>query len=154
MNQPLIAIDPGKDGGFAFHSDGETTAYRMPKTPKEIWLLLAGRDPAAIFIEKVHSSPQMGVKSSFTLGRGVGGLEMAAIAAGLDIQYVTPHRWQKEFGLITKGRKIGDSSTDKKNAHKSLAQELFPELKITHAIADALLICEYGRRVLAKELTT
>ena len=34
-----------------------------------------------------------------------------------------------------------------KNVTKSRAQELFPELKITHAIADALLIAEYGRRV-------
>ena len=34
--------------------------------------------------------------------------------------------------------------TAKKNRNKAKAQELHPELKITHAIADAILICEYG----------
>jgi hypothetical protein len=34
-----------------------------------------------------------------------------------------------------------------KNITKRKAQELFPEIKITHAIADSLLIAEYGRRV-------
>jgi hypothetical protein len=34
-----------------------------------------------------------------------------------------------------------------KNVTKSRAQELFPEVKVTHAIADALLIAEYGRRI-------
>jgi len=33
-----------------------------------------------------------------------------------------------------------------KNVSKRRAQELFPEIKITHAIADALLIAEYARR--------
>jgi hypothetical protein len=35
-----------------------------------------------------------------------------------------------------------------KNVTKRRAQQLFPQLKVTHAIADALLIAEYGRRVL------
>jgi hypothetical protein len=34
-----------------------------------------------------------------------------------------------------------------KNISKRRAQELFPSLKITHAVADALLIAEYGRRL-------
>jgi hypothetical protein len=33
-----------------------------------------------------------------------------------------------------------------KNVSKRRAQELFPQLKVTHATADALLIAEYGRR--------
>ncbi len=33
-----------------------------------------------------------------------------------------------------------------KNVTKRKAQELFPEIKVTHAIADALLIGEYARR--------
>jgi len=30
-----------------------------------------------------------------------------------------------------------------------MAQQLFPQLKITHSIADAVLLAEYGRRTLA-----
>jgi hypothetical protein len=33
-----------------------------------------------------------------------------------------------------------------KNVSKRKAQELFPQLKITHATADALLLAEFGRR--------
>ncbi len=33
-----------------------------------------------------------------------------------------------------------------KNVSKRRAQELFPALKVTHAIADALLIAEFARR--------
>lgn len=54
-----------------------------------------------------------------------------------------PGVWQKPFRLPTQ-KKAGN--TAKKNTHKARAQELFPGLKITHAVADALLIAEYGRR--------
>ena len=63
-------------------------------------------------------------------------------AAGIRWEYVTPQKWQREFGLILP--KL--SNTDKKNRHKAVAQQLFPDVKITHAIADALLIAEYCRR--------
>ena len=36
--------------------------------------------------------------------------------------------------------------TEKKNRHKDKAALYFPEIAITHAIADALLISEYCRR--------
>jgi len=41
------------------------------------------------------------------------------------------------MGCLTKGDK---------NVSKRRAQELFPALKVTHAIADALLIAEFARR--------
>jgi hypothetical protein len=50
---------------------------------------------------------------------------------------VSPQKWQKAMGCMTKGDK---------NVSKAKAQQLFPQLKITHAIADALLIAEYARR--------
>jgi hypothetical protein len=74
---------------------------------------------------------------------------MALIAGEKHHEYVTPQKWQKEFGLIVTGRGLGQDDTAKKNRNKARAQELFPGIKITHAIADALLIAEYGRRTLA-----
>jgi hypothetical protein len=73
---------------------------------------------------------------------------MALIASGVPFEAVTPGKWQKEFGLLAKK---GETKTAKKNRHKARAQELFPDLKITHATADALLIAEYGRRVKQKQ---
>jgi hypothetical protein len=39
-------------------------------------------------------------------------------------------------------------SAGNKNVTKTRAAQLFPGVKMTHAIADALLIAEYGRRCL------
>jgi Holliday junction resolvasome RuvABC endonuclease subunit len=88
------------------------------------------------YIESVHSSPQMGVTSAFTFGRGFGWLEMALTAANVPFERITPQKWQKAMGCLTKGDK---------NVSKRKAQELFPDIKVTHAIADSLLIAEYGR---------
>ena len=149
-DQLYIGIDPGTSGGLAYLSRHFTEVVKMPKDLQGLWQILAGEDDAIAVIEKVHSSPQMGVKSAFTFGTGVGAIHMACIAAGIRMELVTPQKWQKEFGLIQRGRKIGEGDTDKKNRNKAKASELFPELVMTHWKADALLLAEYGRRNLVK----
>jgi len=137
-----IGIDPGLSGGVAFIPDtGTPWAHKMPETDRDLIDLL--RDSINLFearalIELVHSSPQMGVKSAFTFGEGYGRLQMALTALGVPYERVRPAVWQKAMGCLTKGDK---------NVSKRKAQELFPAIKITHAIADALLIAEYGRRM-------
>ena len=136
-----IGIDPGLSGGVAFiPATGEPWAHKMPETDRDLIDLL--RDSINLFearavIELVHSSPQMGVKSAFTFGEGYGRLQMALTALGVPYERVRPQAWQKAMGCLTKGDK---------NVSKRRAQELFPTLKVTHAIADALLIGEYARR--------
>ena len=136
-----IGIDPGLSGGVAFiPNSGEPWAHKMPETDRDLIDLL--RDSINLFearavIELVHSSPQMGVKSAFTFGEGFGRLQMALTALGVPYDRVRPAVWQKAMGCLTKGDK---------NVSKRRAQELFPTLKVTHAIADALLIAEYARR--------
>jgi hypothetical protein len=60
---------------------------------------------------------------------------MALTAAGIPFTRVRPQIWQKELNCLTGGQK---------NITKQRAQELFPSIKVTHAIADALLIAKYG----------
>jgi hypothetical protein len=60
------------------------------------------------------------------------------VAAGLPFELVSPAMWQRAMGCLSGGDK---------NVTKRKAQELFPDLYITHATADALLIAEYGRRL-------
>lgn len=138
----IIGIDPGKDGGIAFQSgDGGPASLRMPETVGDLvdrLRLLASAGHRLAYVERVHSSPQMGVVSAFTFGRGVGNIEAACQALGISLVWVTPAVWQKAMGCMTKGDK---------NVSKRRAQELFPTLKVTHATADALLIAEYGRRM-------
>jgi crossover junction endodeoxyribonuclease RuvC len=135
-----IGIDPGKSGGIAWIQDGKACVEKMPDTLQDLWELL--RDIAAegrckAYLEQIHSSPQMGVVSSFTFGNGFGHLEMALTAAGIPFERVRPQVWQKAMGCMTKGDK---------NVSKRKAQELFPQIKVNHYVADALLIASYGAK--------
>jgi Holliday junction resolvasome RuvABC endonuclease subunit len=143
-----IGVDPGANGGIAWiTSDGKACVEKMPDTLQDLWELirditnhprssLDGRKYKA-YIEQVSSSPQMGVVSAFSFGRGYGNLEMALTAAGVPFERVRPQVWQKALGCMTKGDK---------NVSKRKAQELFPDRKVTHATADALLIAYYGTK--------
>lgn len=139
----IIGIDPGKDGGIAAVWKGVPDAIKMPPTPHDVADYLAGykateiAGPIKAYIEKVHSMPKQGVASSFTFGQGYGVLIGALSALCIPYELVTPQTWQKAMGCMTKGDK---------NVSKAAAQRLFPSIKMTHAIADALLIAEYGRR--------
>jgi len=139
-----IGIDPGKNGGIAVIDElGHAYADKMPETLQDLFehfdsLNLSHRGDRRAYIEQVHSSPQMGVKSAFTFGNGFGHIEMALTACGIPFERIRPQAWQKALGCMTKGDK---------NVSKRRAQELFPTLKITHSTADALLIAEYGRRI-------
>ena len=142
-----IGIDPGKSGGIAWIADGKPCVEKMPDTLQDLWEVLrnvsvgfpCGRSTdCRAYIEAVHSSPQMGVKSAFTFGNGFGHLEMALTAAGIPFERIRPQVWQKALGCLTGGDK---------NVSKRRAQELFPTMKVTYSTADALLIAEYGRRL-------
>lgn len=145
----VIGVDPGVNGGIAWITDGKPCVEKMPDTLQDLWELIQdiraasspplgiGETNAMAYIEQVHSSPQMGVKSAFTFGNGFGHLEMALTAAGIPFTRIRPQVWQKELGCLTKGDK---------NVTKRKAQELFPSMKITHATADSLLIATYGTK--------
>ena len=148
----IIGIDPGQSGGIAWVTGSDMRVAKMPETLADLWTLFeiiekAGTPEQRLskavsgfkaYIEQVHSMPGQGVASSFKFGRGYGNLEMALTAANIPFERVTPQKWQKAMGCMTKGDK---------NVSKRKAQELFPQLKITHATADATLIAEYGRRM-------
>lgn len=147
----ILGIDPGKSGGLALLVDDVVTAIRMPYTDHDLWNVvhrLKNSKPTA-FLESVHSFPGEGVKSVFTFGRNYGSLRMALAAAGIPYEEVAPTKWQKSLGLLLTRKKGApkETKTDKKNRHKAMAQRLFPSVAVTHAIADALLIAEFGRRL-------
>jgi hypothetical protein len=147
-HQITIGIDVGANGAIAWIDErGKVCVEKMPDTLQDLWGLMCditnfprsvldGRKYKA-YIEQVSSSPQMGVVSAFSFGRGYGNLEMALTAAGIPFERVRPQVWQKAMGCMTKGNK---------NISKRKAQELFPDKKVTHATADALLIALYGSR--------
>lgn len=149
-----IGIDPGASGGIALlDHDGHVVAARpMPETERDLLDVfespLIGAEPRAV-LERVWSSPQMGVASAFKFGVGVGLLRMGLTAAKIPFTEVTPNRWQKAMGIIQHVGKtrLGETPAKDKNIAKRRAQQLFPSVKVTHALADALLIADYCRRV-------
>lgn len=142
----LVGVDPGKTGGLALLSyrGAVVSATAMPDVDADLfaWLQVARREarqaghPCRAWVERVHASPQMGVVSAFTFGEQSGRVKMALRAAGIPYDLVAPSTWQKALGCQTGGDK---------RVTKILAERWFPGEKITHAIADALLIAEYGR---------
>lgn len=164
MARTIIGIDPGMSGGIAVLRAIEVPdgamhqgiyAMKMPVTDQDLLDSIGNEahpptvpihNDAIAFVEKVNAGPKMGSSAAFKFGQNVAAIRMACLALNLRLEYVTPQKWQREFGLIVKGRGLGQGDTEKKNRNKARAQELFPGIKITHAIADALLIAEYGRR--------
>lgn len=131
-----IGIDPGRSGAIAMLKDGKIAIIRLDQTERDIaeqleHLVLY---PAVAVLEKVHSTPQMGVKSAFTFGESFGFLKGLLAAYEIPYSLVTPQAWQKNMGCMTKGDK---------NITKQAAQRLWPNAKITHRDADARLLAEY-----------
>lgn len=137
-----IGIDPGVLGGIAVLSATGVVEQlaRMPVTERDILDVIgeAGHVRARAVLERAQASPQMGVVSAFTFGRGYGALRMALTAARVPFDEVQPRKWQQAMGCLSGGDK---------NITKRRAQQLFPNVKVTHFIADALLMAEFCRRV-------
>lgn len=158
-----IGIDPGVKGGIAFvDAGGEGSARKMPATERDMWDVIAGLETGSEFalierlgqlpMKKVIDAasgrpimvPKQSAKTTKVLYLNYGQLRMALTASGIPHDEVTPITWQKHFGLVRTNP--NETDTAKKNRHKAKAQQLFPSLKITHAIADSLLIAEFCRR--------
>jgi Holliday junction resolvasome RuvABC endonuclease subunit len=146
-----IGIDPGKTGGVAWigertSHDEEDENFNHQKldgnTDADVWDLLSNiyldnNERGYAVIERVSSSPQMGVVSAFSFGRNFGFWIGCLTAAGIPYALVTPQKWQKAMGCMSKGDK---------NLLKAKAQQLYPNERITLATADALLIATYCKQ--------
>ena len=153
MTKPkfYLGVDPGTSGAMALvDGDGKLVdVIKLKETQHDVWDWL---DPHHrklyetqidfAVLEKVHSMPKQGVASSFKFGASYGFCQGVLVAARIRFELVTPQKWQHAMGCRTGGDK---------NITKSRAQALFPNKKITHAIADALLLADFARRMRKKE---
>lgn len=152
----VLGIDPGKAGAIAI-IDGLSLlrVFDMPVTALKKGTTLDAHTLNGLLaevlhdcgpvdlavIERVHSTPQMGVSSAFDFGRSFGVVEMALIARGIRLEYVTPQAWKKSLGL--NGDKA--SSLALARAKWPDAEEWFRRKK-DEGRAESALIAEYGRR--------
>lgn len=146
----VLGCDPGVRGGLAvLAGDGRVAHVRafypdMTRNDLSAALyqamdLLKAEGSLNVYLEKVNTRPGEGHQGAFTFGRVYGGLEQAFLAHGAKLHDVYPMTWQGRLECMSAGNK---------NVTKARAAQLFPGVKMTHAVADALLIAEHGRRCL------
>ena len=158
----VIGIDPGLSGGIALISEKVIKAIPMPKTERDTfdyiheeilcynkWMHYnldeIPRYPITFVLEKVHTFPGQGISSSGKFMQHYGFLRGLIIAAEQRFIDVSPQKWQRSLGILPRKSK---TKSEHKNLLKQLSQQLFPHIGITLAIADALLLAEYGRKLL------
>tara|TARA_R100000005_G_C4973709_1_gene185795 strand:+ start:597 stop:1133 length:537 start_codon:yes stop_codon:yes gene_type:complete len=142
-----IGIDPGVSGGISCITGTDMVATKCPGTIADMSdrldiIACVARDTGYkcyAIIESVHSMPGQGVKSCFTFGQNYGEWLGLLTAHKIPYKQVTPQKWMKLFGAMPKDKKA------RKNHIKHLAQQRYPEHRITLATSDAILIAEYCR---------
>ena len=141
MSDLLLGIDPGQSGGLALLDDSGAIVHvqKMPETEHDTAELIVEFAPRIRFalIEKVTPMPKQGLGSTWTFGQHYGFLRGLLVALKIRFDQVRPQDWQKAMACRTGGDK---------NISKAKAQQLFPQQKVTHATADALLLAEHCRR--------
>ena len=154
----FIGIDPGKNGGVAVINeiiDGEPViTFRCPKTPKDMSLSLMSTipenvsyDDVIVLIEHVHAMPRNGVVAMFSFGQNLGHWEGILGAFELNVIYAGPRKWMEHYDC-----KPGMDKKDRKRYLRGIAEELFPNIKMTFNISDALLIANYNKEIYYKNL--
>lgn len=134
----VLAIDPGMSGGSAYFN-GDTIVLKKFTTEDEFLCFLNSMEGGVVsvvedvprFVSSVTSTA-----SAFKLGYNYGFHVGSLRSKGYPVNLVKPQVWQK--GLSGLKPKMGYSL--RKRVLKDNATRLFPSLKVTHAVADALLI--------------
>lgn len=143
----FLGIDPGASGGMVALQGSRVEATALGNmTEVQVWEWLQLHDAAKFAVIEFIPTAIFGTgKSSMSkLYGSYMALRMALAGNGIRREAVEAKVWQPAVGLCRKPK--GASQTKWKNMLKQRAQELFPRVKVTLAISDALLIAEYARR--------
>jgi len=156
VSNSCLGIDPGKNGGLAVclkrvSPHGSITfeveaLCEMPDTEAAILSEIEALAKLADFavIERAHSMPKQGVKSTFTFGETYGFLKACLYATSTPFIDVPASVWQKALGVRRK------SGRETKYQHKKRllnhACQLYPSYAdmISLATCDAILLAHYG----------
>lgn len=162
----ILGIDPGAKGGLACWcpSRGNMQSISMPSSERDIYDWFEGcalaRHTIAVIERQVPRPTFFKGKSSIlksTCELYGQYMLLRGILTGLKIKFyeVLPQAWQKELGF---GARIKDMTDSKwKETLRAKAQQFFPSIDLWEdktrgykgrqmAVADAILLCEYGVR--------
>ncbi|WP_456396655.1 hypothetical protein, partial [Desulfurobacterium sp.] len=146
-------IDPGVRGGIAIiplmPSDFASVevVFSMPDMFTLSEILFERRNEIyRCFVEKQQVFPKQGVVSQGKLMKHYGEILGILTALRIPFEEISPPKWQREIHGSSHRKK---SRKEKKKASIQKARQLFPCIKIrTDGEAEALLIAEYGKRIL------
>lgn len=152
-----IGIDPGAHGAAVAIDMDSRTISAVPFSKGwgaaacfiEYFCLGYGTpDRVEVCLERVHSMPNDSKSNAFTFGRNLGIVEGILVSNRLKPTYVEPKAWQLEF-------RLGGLPSKKARKHQAMdtAKEIFPDMKITLDLSDAILICLYKFRQETGNLT-
>ena len=153
----FVGIDPGMNGGIAFIKPEMDSDYikvtRCPKTVHEMARLFeAGigmaKNNASIilFVEHVWAFPGDGKVSAFRFGYNYGLWKGIASVNEIDVYNITPRKWQ---GSLDPPANL--HGRERKKWLKEYAESLFPNIKVTYNVSDAILIANYAKECYYKE---
>lgn len=153
----FVGIDPGKNGGVAIINEVEGhegySSFRCPKDVKDMAIALMSKIPedvplsdVLVHIEHVHAMPGNGVVSMFSFGQNLGQWEGILGSFELDVKYTSPRTWMNHYDC-----KPNMDKKERKRYLRGIAERLFPNVKMTFNISDALLIANYAKEIYYKE---
>jgi len=144
----LMTIDPGANGGIAYHAlSGCVKTCKMPdgmtEQANELRSIIIDNKITTCYIEKVGSyMPGNSATAAVKFARHCGHLEAILYMLSVRTMQVTPNVWMR--GVF--GDTLPKDKTQRKNAVKEEMARRFPYLKVTLSTSDALGILEYAEK--------
>ena len=143
----IIGIDPGKSGGVVIISTKKTSMHKCPSEPTGMASIISSASNSAYIegekikavIEKVWAFPTDTRSSSFKFGTNYGMWKGILASYNIPCTEVPPQTWMKEYQPLPKIK------TERKRMLKLIAQEKFPDNKVTLHTSDAALIALWGK---------
>ena len=151
-----IGIDPGKNGGVALLSNEQdyyrALAFRCPDADNMHRVLLEhienfciDFDNIYVAIEKVWAFPSDARSSAFKFGFN-SGMWMGIISAmQLPVIEIIPKEWMKFYDMPKMDKK------NRKKWLKDLSEKMYPNIKVTYNVSDAILIANYLKEIKIKD---
>lgn len=155
----IVGIDPGVKGYMCIlYPNGQK---KLQKIGDPLYLKVSKQ--ATVYVEKVQPRPSQRLRGVVTSCVNYGILKAVLYFSGAKTYWITPQEWQKTLGLnrtwkrpkgLTDEQYVAWKYRERKKLHKLEATRLFPALKVTLENADAILIAEYGRKLLCNNSDT
>ncbi len=142
--KPILAIDPGAAGGFAWiDAEGTVNAEPMPDgmtgQADRLRSLVAGSPLLSAVVEKVGTyRPGNSGPAAATFARHCGNIEAVLYLLGIPTKAVAPGVWQRCCGSLSK-----EKAARKRSIKEQMARS-YPHVSVTLKTADALGILTWA----------